>query len=439
MSKATQPLLVNVSPGAGLPPYQQSAAAVNYQAVPITLRIEVQPYRSRRSPLCRCIGAFLVAVGFWAVLNVLVAHHKHHGYGMLWGDHWDIPSDVVLDRCVGGGQHSDAWAISDGLHSSGRDHLEIPLNPDTVLLVSRYRSSSFFAVESSLSGSLDITTSTQLNKTAKIIFQSLEKRDNIKVCLLAGPDGETGVGIFRKVSWMGYAHHKTFMKISLVLPRSTTPLQLKGIVAELPNFSLNVGNLTDAVEFKSVSLETSNAAVSVKTSNAVITADSLISSDLTLKTSNAGITGTFNTSGSLHMTTSNAPITVTVGLESNAEKRPTTLVMRTSNNRLDAKVTLVTDARKGGNFSVTGTTSNGPLTIAVPGFMARTSNGAAEVKLHGAYQGMFMVTTSNFSPVVTRRLNETGDGRRIEYEGEANKDLGRVTVTTSNAPAVLFV
>jgi hypothetical protein len=27
---------------------------------------------------------------------------------MLWGDHWDIPSDVVLDRCVGGGQHSDA-------------------------------------------------------------------------------------------------------------------------------------------------------------------------------------------------------------------------------------------------------------------------------------------------------------------------------------------
>jgi hypothetical protein len=63
---------------------------------------------------------------------------------------------------------------------------------------------------------------------------------------------------------MGYAHHKTFMKISLVLPRSTTPLQLKGIVAELPNFSLNVGNLTDAVEFKSVSLKTSNAAVSVK-------------------------------------------------------------------------------------------------------------------------------------------------------------------------------
>ncbi|KAJ7881688.1 hypothetical protein B0H13DRAFT_2345049 [Mycena leptocephala] len=80
------------------------------------------------------------------------------------------------------------------------------------------------------------------------------------------------------------------------------------------------------------------------------------------------------------MTTSNAPITVTVGLE-----RPSSCAPAIT-DRLDAKVTLVTDARKGGNFSVTGTTSNGPLAIAVPGspvdsalsFMARTSNGAAE-------------------------------------------------------------
>jgi hypothetical protein len=54
------------------------------------------------------------------------------------------------------------------------------------------------------------------------------------------------------------------MQMSLVLPRSTTPLQLKGIVAELPNFSINAGNLKDAVEFESASLKTSNAAVSVE-------------------------------------------------------------------------------------------------------------------------------------------------------------------------------
>jgi hypothetical protein len=39
---------------------------------------------------------------------------------------------------------------------------------------------------------------------------------------------------------------------------------LKGIVAELPNFSINAGNLKDAVEFESASLKTSNAAVSVE-------------------------------------------------------------------------------------------------------------------------------------------------------------------------------
>jgi hypothetical protein len=161
---------------------------------------------------------------------------------------------------------------------------------------------------------------------------------------------------------MGYAHHKTFMKISLVLPRSTAPLQLKGIVAELPNFSLNVGNLTDAVvsdQGQTILIAVLQTLIKISVSHCrpYEAADfecghhrrrmslsspipifidtrsslSLISSDLTLKTSNAGITGTFNISGSLHMTTSNAPITVTVGLESNAEKRPTTLVMHTSN------------------------------------------------------------------------------------------------------------
>lgn len=282
-------------------------------------------------------------------------------------------------------------------------------------------------------------------------------------------DGQTGIGIFKKGSWM---QQRTFLKISLVLPRSTTPLQLKGIVAELPNFSINVGNLKDAVEFKSASLKTSNAAVSVESltadymtlesSNAVINTDSLISSYLVLKTSNAPITGNFNTSGTLHLTTSNAPITVTVNLNcqsDNHHTRSPTLVMRTSNKLLDAKVNLFTNADKGGIFRVAGTTSNGVLTIAVPespvdselGLTARTSNAAAEVTLHGAYQGRFLVKTSNFTPEL-KRLNESGDARHVEpekvgnqglqgyiYLEEVNKRLGGVRVTTSNAHAVLLV
>ncbi|KAJ6559745.1 hypothetical protein B0H19DRAFT_944537, partial [Mycena capillaripes] len=256
----------------------------------------------------------------------------------------------------------------------------------------------------------------------------------------------------RKGWWFGYGLDAAFVKIDVVLPQSTKPLQLKGIVADLPNFSFNVGNLKNAVEFKSASLKTSNAAVKVKF---------LDSSDITLKTSNAGISGTFNTSGSLQMTTSNAPIDVTVGLESNAKTRPTTLTMRTSNHRLNADVSLSTAARRGGNFSVTGTTSNGPLGITFPSspvgsalrLAARTSNTRAEVALHGAYEGSFSVATSNNSPLVKRR-DETDDGRRVEYDSvgshgrrlhghiyskEGNKEHGEVRVTTSNAPVVLLV
>jgi hypothetical protein len=126
---------------------------------------------------------------------------------------------------------------------------------------------------------------------------------------------------------------------------------------------------------------------------------------------------------------------------------------------LDAKVNLFTDGDKGGIFRVAGTTSNGPLTIAVPespvdsalALTARTSNAAAEVTLHDAYQGKFLVKTSNFTPEL-KRVNKSGDARHVVHEKvgdqgfqgyvyleEANKVFGRVIVTTSNAHAVLVV
>ncbi|KAJ7822926.1 hypothetical protein B0H13DRAFT_2447010 [Mycena leptocephala] len=457
-------VLVTVPPGTGLPQYQHPVKSHT------TVGSERQPYVYGRSVIRRFIAAFLVAVGFWAILRTLLAQDKHRWYWTPWANRWDSPSDLVLGRCVGG---PDA-GILDGLRSSAETSFGIPLCPSSVLMVSRYRSwPLLFEESSSLSGSLDITTSTRLHNTAEFIIHSFpDKRDNIEVCPVTGSDGQTGIGIFEKGSGMGYGQHRTFMKISLVLPRSTTPLQLKGIVAGLPNFSINVGNLKDAVEFESASLKTSNAAVSVESltadymtlesSNAVITTDSLISSYLVLETSNAPITGNFNTSGTLHLTTSNAPITVTVNLKGQSDNhytRPPTLVMRTSNKFIDAKVNLFTNADKGGIFHVAGTTSNGPLTIEVPespveselGLTARTSNAVAEVTLHGAYQGRFLVKTSNFTPEL-KRLNESGDARHVEpekagdqglqgyvYLEEANKKLGRVHVTTSNAHAVLFV
>ncbi|KAJ7347586.1 hypothetical protein DFH08DRAFT_779756 [Mycena albidolilacea] len=463
MSKtSSQPLLVNVSPSAGLPPYQTYPTTYQTINIPVSLHIEVQPPRPRPSLARRFFIAFSVAVSIWVIIASV--HHHGHGSGWYGRDDWDVPANMILEQCVRGGASSN----------SSHAIFEIPLNSDTVLLLSRYRSSSFFGAGSSVSGSLGITTSPRLNNTAKISVHSLHGADT-KACLVTGPDGETGVGLFSKGAWFSPGRGTSFVKINVLLPRPKTPLELNGIVANLPNFSFDVGNLKDSVHFGSATFTTSNSPVNVKSltadrarlhsSNGQITVDSLISPDLTVQTSNSGISGTFNTSGTLKITTSNAPIKANVNLESNDKNRPTEVHMCTSNHRLDVKVILVTDARAGGDFVVTGTTSNGPLAIAVPGspadstlsLTARTSNKPADVRLHGAYQGAFGVSTSNFKPEV-KRVDEEGDGRHVEYEGvgggrrgghgaikgwvyekDRNRELGNVTVRTSNAAAVLWV
>ncbi|KAJ7167980.1 hypothetical protein C8R46DRAFT_951099 [Mycena filopes] len=477
---SAQPLLVSVPANAGLPQYYQQPPT--YHTITVPIRLEVQQIRPRRSPLRRFLVALFLAVGIWATLRTLVIHHKHRGH-QNWAPYgWNTPSDLALDQCVtGSAWGSSATALTSDLSPAAS--FEIPLKADTVLLLSSYSQSSFFS-KSSLSGNLDVKTSPDLNDTAKVVvhsFAGMRTDGNIRACLMTGENGRIGVGIFRKGVW--WDSGSTFMKISLILPATGTPPQVEGLEIHLPNFTINVADLNDAVAFKSVSVQTSNSTVQVKalssehirlrTSNAAIKADSLVSTDLTLKTSNAGISGNFNTSSSLHLTTSNAPIDVVVGLESlNKTGRPTVLVMRTSNNRLNAKVTLTTNASKdkGGAFNVLARTSNGPLNLSVPGspvqskltLNAITSNARAEVRLHRAYQGAFAVSTSSHFPVEVRRLDGSEeDSRRIEYrdhdgghghghrkgedvrgviyEKEAHKGLGKVRVRTSNAGATLLV
>ncbi|KAJ7737426.1 hypothetical protein DFH07DRAFT_892984 [Mycena maculata] len=469
MSKnAGQPLLVSAPAGVGPPQY--SPHPVSYQAIYVPVRIDTQPVVCRRSPLSRFIVALLLAVGIYTILNA--PRHWVH-----WDDRWDIPpaSDMVLDQCVG----VDSWAGSDAAlsaldpaipHSAGAS-FEIPLDSGSVLLLTRYRRTHNFGQSPLFTGTLDVTTSARLNNTAIVTVESVRSthNGNIKACLVARNNGERGVGIFTKGVWWAGHGDATSMQIRLVLPAATTPLQLKGLIAYLPNFSLNIGKLKGAVDFKSVSLQTSNSAVHVKslsagevtlhTSNGAISVDTLLAPKLSLRTSNAGISGTFNTSSSLIMTTSNAPINVRVGLESlDDATHPTTLAMRTSNHILTAKISLAAPEGAPGAFRATAKTSNGPLTLAFPTFAAggaldlsaRTSNAAAEVRLHPAYEGAFGVTTSRRYPAEVKRLHPSGDERQIEYQsGTAlrgyifsdaeNKERGRVGVTTSNAPVRLFV
>ncbi|KAJ7697790.1 hypothetical protein B0H17DRAFT_1051263 [Mycena rosella] len=459
-SPQPQPLL---SKGpVGLPQYAYHP--VSYQTIAIPGRVEQVRYR--RSPLRRFILAFLVAAGLFAVLKTAISYHRYSRHGRHRG--WDLPANMVLDRC----ERASTWAAADAAlpseataHSATRRPLSRSRSPRTPCWCSRATASppsSRPGRRCPETGYLHLLAAQQHGaRRHHLLVRGAQAR-----CGEGVPD----VGDRRRGGRRDFRTGRRFwaaaavMKIQLVLPEGKTPLHLKGLSVNLPHFTVDVGHLKDAVSFESAVLRTSNAAVQVKslsaddvklhTSNSAISADSLTASTLALETSNGGISGTFNTSTHLHLSTSNAPINVSVGLTNANSTAATTLNMRTSNNRLDAAVTLATDGR----FRVDGNTSNGVLALGVAGPVdaalslgARTSNKRAEVALPDAFEGQFTVTTSQHAARVVRRDAE--DGRTVEYgrvhEGhtvsgwvyaeEANRRRGGVRVTTSNAEAVLVV
>ncbi|KAK6987514.1 putative transmembrane protein [Favolaschia claudopus] len=496
---SSQPLLIPVAANHNHPIQYQPLYPGSYQAIPVT-HVQVDPYGyRRRSPLRRFILAFLVALGVWYFIKAIVLLHVHHGYDMPWDDSWDIPSNMDIGRCVG----SNSVSAFDETDLTSNEFLSdavfnIPLDAETTLLIARYRRySHWFSTNPSLAGSLDVTTSARLaNNTARIIVHPINRNSNVEACLVTGSNGQAGVGLFVRDSWTG--RHQTpsdSIKITVLLPQPKMPLQLKGVIADLPNFVYSIGKLRDAVHFGEATLRTSNAPVKIKslianhtrlqTSNALISVDSLDSPNLTVRTSNGEISGTFNTTKTLTLATSNAPIRVTVNLENDVDvsaveedeyeeeegneghgSRSTTLHMRTSNDRLEAEINLITStSTSGGAFTISATTSNAPLLLRFPTspgnsslhLNARTSNRPAAVTLDKEFQGAFSLSTSATGEARVRRVDED-DGRRVEYsdvrrgprggrvsgyvyskDKEENKGLGRVVVGTSNAGAELFV
>ncbi|KAK6995916.1 putative transmembrane protein [Favolaschia claudopus] len=434
--------------------------------------VDAQEERPRRSPLRRFALGFLLAFGIWASLKAIASSRPLSSYRppCQVGYSWVVPSSITLGQCL---ESDDSLSMLDGTTSADAV-FNIPLNADSTIHLSHQHLSRWFGSVSALSGTLHITSSSQLeNDKARII---IERGSRVKACRLTGKNGETGVGLIR-----GLTSSSSPVKLTLVLPQTGTPLQLKGILVDLPNFALNIGDLKDVANFESAIFKTSNSPVIVEsltaehtqlqTSNAHINIDNLVSSDLRIETSDGGISGTYNSSGTLHLTTSNAPIRVTVNLEHESSSTPPKVVMRTSNelrtSEIDAKVNLYatgddSNTTSPGTFTISALTSNGPLSLGVPTspgnsalrLAARTSNRPAEVKLHSAYQGAFAVRTSNEEAGVHRV--DGGDGRKVElregegegggkmvrgyvYMAEENRELGRVRVVSSNAPVDLYI
>ncbi|RDB25163.1 hypothetical protein Hypma_007984 [Hypsizygus marmoreus] len=450
------------------PPYQATSGQYTVREY-----VVAQQAVYRQSPMRRFCNAFVVAIFIWLLMSLLVqsivdlAHwsHRHGHYNLqdFWMGEFPVPSEVTLVECVTpkqwSGEHPLDHLLSPLFPPSSPDRypyaseteFELPLSYKNLFLLSRGPQTH---------GTLNIVTSDVKSDVAKVhlVMKYFGKDDRdfgAKTCLIKRSNSEIGVGIFTR-RWAGYdpGRHMLRFEATVVLPESGNldkPLQLESFESDIPNSNHNVGDLQSLVNFQYISLKGSNAPIRVK---------SLHAHKAVIQTSNSPIEGVFNASRSLTLRTSNAPIRVDVGIN-NDKDYISDLVMRTSNSKLDATVSLTSVSSKGGRYLVTASTSNSPLRVDFAAspldstlkLEASTSNSPASVSLDPAYEGTFSLTTSLFAPTLIRhqvddpsgkgreRIIETNSFGRNVLKGSVKwakqQGQGSVSIRSSNAPVTL--
>jgi len=166
----------------------------------------------------------------------------------------------------------------------------------------------------------------------------------------------------------------------------------------------------------------------------------------------------------LVLATTNGRVQTEIGLSSIDGSEPK-LVIATTNGAVESRISLISEKGIGGSFDITTGTSNGPLDIKFPEapsdsilkFGGKTSNAAVSVSLNPAYEGSFLLHSSNiFKPRIIedktvvdpsgrnrkRSLNIKQAGRKVvsgevfwddATEQEVSKAAGSVYLRTSNA------
>ncbi|KAG8692154.1 hypothetical protein FRC08_009980 [Ceratobasidium sp. 394] len=306
-----------------------------------------------------------------------------------------------------------------------------------------------------------------------------------QVCMLQKPEGGYGVGIYtprNRFEWGGDYRDRLYFLVVVTLPTSRSSLlNLNAFDTNLPNFRHKFERLGDRVQFEHLS---------VQGTNAVIQADSLFVSQGTLKTTNGAINGQYNTTDSLTLQTTNGAVDVDVGVTNDDTHRASSLAIKSTNGyagsykllgqiltrhlprHVVSRISLLTthDQRpqpKGGHFSVRTSTTNGQLNVKFPttpvdsllDFDGRTSNSPADVSLHAAYEGSFLIKTSSASAEVDNEhaRDPSGKGRyrtitttkssKSEIKGkifwgyekdhEEGAETGRAVIQTTNGWARL--
>lgn len=307
-------------------------------------------------------------------------------------------------------ERDDLLAMSsrgkDNFPLAARAYLDMPLTDDTFMLI---------AQGARQSGSLHVTTHSkrgddQAHATVTVKYLSSSALARTHICPLSSR-GIQGLGIRTPTSRASEdLSAQIFVIIELSLPASHAS-KIDGFQTHLPHYSQYITDMGD-VRFSHMYLNGTSSPIH---------AANVVTDTLVIDTSNAPITGIFNTTSMIQLTTSNAPIDVELGLAHGKESTPTVAFLRSSNAYVSAKSHLLSDS-KAPRYTISAETSNKDIDLTFPTSPldaavvthAKTSNGAARVAVHRAFEGDFVLSTSNAPAVVDESGAEdpTGKGRR---------------------------
>ncbi|KAJ3535088.1 hypothetical protein NM688_g7029 [Phlebia brevispora] len=298
----------------------------------------------------------------------------------------------------------------------------------------------------------------------KFFYLSPDTVQHAKVCVLQRDEVNNGVGVFTspQLEMLPMGAVSCFA-ISVELPEimDEEPVQIDGLLTMMPLFSITMADSMDFLNFRSVTLQTSNAPIHVR---------SLVAETAEIATLNAPIDGDFTCTDSLDLLTSNGPITANVTLTSSDPSKPAQLSMQSSNSPITAQISLVSALQggTGSSFKTTTKTTNGPLNVSfltapldsVLQFEGSTSNAPASAAMHYTYEGdIYLSSGGLFAPKIMAdesSQDPAGRGRqrtvqltsfnpanrgtleaKVRWGAEGGRPLGSVEMSTSNSPITL--
>jgi hypothetical protein len=371
---------------------------------------------NRRSATSRFISAFAVALIVYVIIAIFLrgtfGFLKHHiGGGGGGSTDFPLPGDGHTIECTGDGSWEDVKTLpSQYPPYSARVGFKLPL--DTPLL--------YFLSHGSLSqGSITFeTTSSSSSEVAvdvEVQYTSLEARSQATVCSLEKDEGGRGIGIYTpNIPWAPNRDRLRFIVTVHIPLEAKDTLNIKSLVTTLPLFS-HIIKTEGRVQFEKIALVGTNGA---------IFSTGLVAKQAELATTNSGISGKYVTDESLSLHTTNGAINAEVELRNDGSGRQTDLRLQSTNGPIKTPISLVSTAKggAGGVFTVNAATTNGRLDLSFPKqpldsklqLQGHSTNSGALVSLNPAYEGAFLLTTSNAVPTTsqTERKDPAGKGRK---------------------------